>query len=174
MAKRASDSDLAELGDRLRALREDLGLTQAEVADRLGITDGGYGHFERGRRFPSAAELPWLAGGLGVSTIELLSRLGLLRRDPSSSALPDQLANSFRSIAANWADLPERDRRMVEQILGMASSFGRSTEDTVGHGGSPRRKDGQQNSFALYLDCLAGDPLRTARAPIRELAYAGA
>lgn len=174
MAKRANEKELAELGDRLRALREDVGLTQAEVAARLGLTDGGYGHFERGRRFPSAAELPWLAAGIGVSTVELISRLGLLRGDPANSQLPDQLANSFRSIAANWADLPERDRRMVEQILGMASSFARSTEDTVGHGGSPRRKDGQQNSVALYLDCLAVDPLRAARVPIRELAYAGA
>ncbi len=48
--KRVSESDLARLGERLRALREDVGLSQKEVADKLGMTEVGYGHFERGRR----------------------------------------------------------------------------------------------------------------------------
>lgn len=49
-----------------------------------------------------------------------------------------------------------------------------STEDTVVPDGSRTHKMKHSNSFALYLDCLAGDPLRAPRAPIRELAFAGA
>lgn len=45
--------------------------------------------------------------------------------------------------------------------------------DTVTHEGSPGRKTEQQNSLALYLDWADLDPLRTARAPVRELVCAG-
>ena len=39
-----------KIGTRLRQAREDKGLTQEEVADLLGLTDVGYGAYERGQR----------------------------------------------------------------------------------------------------------------------------
>lgn len=39
-----------KIGARLRQAREDKGLTQEEVARQLGLTDVGYGAYERGQR----------------------------------------------------------------------------------------------------------------------------
>jgi len=38
------------MGRRIRSAREDVGLTQEEVAGQLGMSSEGYGHFERGAR----------------------------------------------------------------------------------------------------------------------------
>lgn len=65
--------DLADqLPRRVTALRQAKSLTQAAVAARLGITEGRYGHYERGfRRFPLAL-LPKLVEVLECSEAELL------------------------------------------------------------------------------------------------------
>lgn len=42
-----------ECGRRLRAAREAAGLTQAEVAERLGMKRGSYAQYETGRIVPS-------------------------------------------------------------------------------------------------------------------------
>jgi transcriptional regulator with XRE-family HTH domain len=122
--KRVHDAELARLGTRLRALREDLGLSQREVAERLGLSDVGYGHFERGRRLPSAAELPWLAHGLGVSTFELMARLGLMDQHLFDQPLPEPIAGRLARIATNWQMLTPQERAHVAAILGLASDFG--------------------------------------------------
>lgn len=131
--KRVHDAELARLGTRLRALREELGLSQREVAERLGLSDVGYGHFERGRRLPSAAELPWLAGGLGVSTVELMARLGLVDQALFDQPLPEPIAGRLARIATNWQLLDPTDKRRVAAILGLASDFG----PPGSHGGGP-------------------------------------
>jgi transcriptional regulator with XRE-family HTH domain len=61
-----------QLPQRVTALRQARSLTQATVAARLGITEGRYGHYERGfRRFPVNL-LPKLVEVLECSEAELL------------------------------------------------------------------------------------------------------
>jgi len=50
-----------ELGNRIRARREYLNLSQQEVADALDMSVKGYGHYERGRSEPSPSSLAILA-----------------------------------------------------------------------------------------------------------------
>src|ERR1700691_1239252 len=67
-----SQDHIRQLAQRVAALRQNKGLTQAAFADRLGITEGRYGHYERGfRRFPVDL-LPGLAQVLECSEAELL------------------------------------------------------------------------------------------------------
>ena len=67
---------------RLRAVRNAAGLTQVQVAARLGIAQGSYADFERGKR---AASLEWLlrfAAAVGCDPSTLDARLA---RGPGKS-----------------------------------------------------------------------------------------
>ena len=55
------------LGQRIGALRRKLGLSQAELARRLGISPSAMGMYEQGRREPSVDTLAAIAGIFGVS-----------------------------------------------------------------------------------------------------------
>lgn len=61
------------LGARIAALRRDQGLSQAELAHRLGISPSAVGMYEQGRREPSVELLVALAGEFHVSTDFLLT-----------------------------------------------------------------------------------------------------
>lgn len=63
---------LALTPDRIRALREDAGMTQAELARRLGITRSSVNGWEMGLALPSTALLVELARTFHVSTDYLL------------------------------------------------------------------------------------------------------
>lgn len=56
----------------LRAIRQQLGLSQAEVARRVGCRRASVSHWECGRQQPSLAMLPRLALALGVPVALLL------------------------------------------------------------------------------------------------------
>lgn len=58
--------------DKIKALREEMGWTQAELARRLGITRNGVNSWEQGLSMPSPACLVDLAGVFSVSTDFLL------------------------------------------------------------------------------------------------------
>ena len=60
------------LGNRLKGLRNKKGMTQKELADMLGVTDGAVGMWERGRREPGGDKLLQLARIFGVSVDYLL------------------------------------------------------------------------------------------------------
>lgn len=61
-----------ELGRRILRLREQAKLTQTDVAELLGVTDGAVSNWEHGIRMPGVKNLLTLAELLGVSTDYLL------------------------------------------------------------------------------------------------------
>ena len=61
------------LGTRIAALRQNSGLSQAELARRLHISTSAVGMYEQGRREPSVETLIALAQEFGVSLDYLLS-----------------------------------------------------------------------------------------------------
>jgi len=61
------------LGDAARATRLRLGLTQAEVAKKVGLKSGVYGRVERGMMTPSVPTLRRMCATLGISSDVLLS-----------------------------------------------------------------------------------------------------
>lgn len=54
--------------------RKNAGLTQADVAERLGITDSAVAQWETGRTFPKTALLPKLAALYKCTIDELLKK----------------------------------------------------------------------------------------------------
>jgi len=61
----------------LRQLRHEAGLTQVQVAARLGVPQSFVSKYESGERRLDVVELGHVAGALGVSLREMLERLEL-------------------------------------------------------------------------------------------------
>lgn len=61
------------LGQRIGLLRRKQGMSQAQLAHRLGISPSAMGMYEQGRREPSGATLVALSRELGVTTDYLLT-----------------------------------------------------------------------------------------------------
>jgi transcriptional regulator with XRE-family HTH domain len=68
-------------GIRLRLLRLQAGLTQAELGARLNLTAGALGMYEHGRRRPSLSIIPEIADAFSVSCDFLLSGKGRNERE---------------------------------------------------------------------------------------------
>ena len=61
------------LGRRIGFARRRMGLSQAELSERLGVSPAAVGAYEQGRRSPSAAILVALSRTLGISVEFLLT-----------------------------------------------------------------------------------------------------
>ena len=59
------------LGELLRRLRHERGLTLGEIADRAGLSPQYLSEIERGRKEPSSEMIEAVAGALGVTLIDL-------------------------------------------------------------------------------------------------------
>ena len=60
------------MGEIISTLRKEKGMTQKDIADKLGITDKAVSKWERDIAFPDTATIPKLAEILGVSVEELM------------------------------------------------------------------------------------------------------
>lgn len=63
---------LRDVGSRIRALRDELGLTTEEAAAAAGMSPGYFGIVERGAKQPSLQSLFGFAKALGVSVADLV------------------------------------------------------------------------------------------------------
>lgn len=75
----------------MRAARKTLGLTQAQVADKVKVSAEFYARIERGNALPSVETLASLVTALGVSADRLLG-LDRALRQPPKTRLPAAIA----------------------------------------------------------------------------------
>ncbi len=61
-----------QLGDKIKGLRKKAGMTQSELAKRLGISGSAVGMYEQGRREPDNKTLLKLCSVFGITTDYLL------------------------------------------------------------------------------------------------------
>ena len=92
--------------DRIKALRESRGWTQAELARRMNMTRNGINSWEQGLSMPSPQSLVDLARLFSVSTDDLLgvekhNTVNVTGLDEKDVALIAQLAERLRSAAKN-------------------------------------------------------------------------
>jgi transcriptional regulator with XRE-family HTH domain len=109
----------SEIGERLREWRQALGLTQAQLAERLGVHIGVLKKYEQGVNVPGGEPLGALAR-TGVNVNWLLTGEGEMRSAPAlgEPATPAYLA----------ADHPqaERWRKLIELVDGIEDTERRS------------------------------------------------
>lgn len=81
----------------LKSARKQAGMTQKEVASRLGITESTYCGYETGKREPDAARIGQIAQILGVTGNFLLD---LPEREERPALTPDErrLLSLFRAL----------------------------------------------------------------------------
>lgn len=65
-------SKILFIGKRLKEVRESMGLTQRELAEKTGLHRTTIGNYEIDRREPKAIQLKFLADALGVKMEEFL------------------------------------------------------------------------------------------------------
>lgn len=102
---------------RLVALREAKGLTQTAVADKLGITLGRYGHYERGFRRVPVHLVSKLAEVLECSEAELLGASApRVKRGP-----PSEWEKRFNAIKELPRDKQREIQNVVDALIAKAS-----------------------------------------------------
>ena len=119
-------------GKRLRAVRVDAGLSQKEIAERLGITQSYLSRIERGGN-PINSVVVQLAEILSVSTDYLLMRTDELQGDAgdgSSTTEDSREETNMRLLRLAISDVsdPERAdllRYLIRQVAVYRDTFGR-------------------------------------------------
>ncbi len=72
MSEVATSEEHAEFCERVKARRKELGFTQVELAERLGISQPSYAEIETGRREPGIRQIYRVAVALETTVHELL------------------------------------------------------------------------------------------------------
>lgn len=109
--------DYKDIGQRIRDIRRNKGLTQGELAEQLGISTSFVGHIERGGRVASLETLIAICNTLKVNPQYLLAgslddELTRDMPDHFSRATRRKLADFLRSAADDMDDMddPEDDQ----------------------------------------------------------------
>lgn len=119
------DDAAATFGDRMAAARDRMGMTQAQLARRLGVKSQTIAGWESDRAEPRANRLQMLAGMLNVSLVWLMTGAGEgvgapqedLPRDQAVQAILDEL----RETRVAQSRLAERLGRLEKRLMALAA-----------------------------------------------------
>ena len=95
-----------EFGNNLYTLRKSKGMTQQDIADKLGVTNKAVSKWETGEAFPETAQLVPLADMFGVTVDDLLRGRAAASESEQKVLLPDseqELAQKSRKKRARLA-----------------------------------------------------------------------
>lgn len=110
-----------EIGQRIARLRKERGITQAQLANKLGVSQGNISDYERGAVRLSIQLVVEIARLFGISTDELLG----VRPPPAHSGVKDQRILK-RLILIDR--LPKRDKdALLKTINAFLNTYSRST-----------------------------------------------
>jgi transcriptional regulator with XRE-family HTH domain len=124
MAKRRSDV-LARLGKRLRALREERGLSQEAVGERAGFSGKYVSEIERGRRDPPFTTLASIVeDGLGAALDATIESLAAKRAADAPDPEPP-LPRNVRQLAREIVEVEPRQQRRVIELIRSALALAR-------------------------------------------------
>lgn len=120
-----------ELGKRLRAARRDAELTQAALAQRIGVSRTSVTNVEQGNQHIPIHVLYQLAGALGVSPASLLPEESALDApsDESDDMLIRRLKPSKRKQVAELLEqIPEDQRKWIYRVMEGGTTGGNQSE----------------------------------------------
>ena len=86
-------------GATVSALRKKKGMTQLDLAQKMGVTDKAVSKWERNLSFPDVASLPKLAEELGTTVDELLEAKSAAQDDPTRSKAPALIELALKAVA---------------------------------------------------------------------------
>ena len=106
--------DARTFGGFVAACRKEKGMTQAELAEKLHVTDKAVSRWERGVGFPDIATLEPLAAALEVSVLELMKS----ERIDAAHLGQEEAAGVVLDTLDVAKDQRQRERRNVLALLG--------------------------------------------------------
>jgi len=115
------------LGDRLRTIREEMGLSQAELAEVGDVTRNSQGSYERGQRPPDVRYLERIAAA-GADVVYILTGV----RSPGLTLSPDEAA-----LLDNFRECEEVDRSALRQLAMRSAEARRLKTKTRPRPGNP-------------------------------------
>jgi len=107
---RPSKKERPPFGERIHALREQAGLSQQQLAERLGLTQRAYAYWERNPVALRPDQLTKLAATLGVTMEVLLGDPGAKRRGTGP-------AGKMRQLFEAASRLPRSQQQKVAAVL---------------------------------------------------------
>jgi transcriptional regulator with XRE-family HTH domain len=119
---------MTALGDFVRDRRNELGLTQAALAMRIGVDDTYVSAVETGRRTPDGSPfLDILGRALKLDGDQLCELLAVARRSQRIFRLPEELsARKHAVFMAIAEDLPQLNEEDIEVIASVHSALTRN------------------------------------------------
>ena len=103
-----------EFGNYLYSLRKSRGMTQQELADRLGVTNKAVSKWETGEAFPETAQLVPLSDIFGVTVDDLLrGKTEPLRETNQTTESPDEEQEPVHSKRKKIRSLGEMIRSII-------------------------------------------------------------
>lgn len=87
------------LGHRIADLRKESGMTQLDLAGKMGVTDKAVSKWERDLACPDVNSMARLAGIFGVSVDELMQVKAGTNRNPKEGRLYDTLQLVLKAVA---------------------------------------------------------------------------
>ena len=93
-----------KIGDKIKKYRTSIKMTQAEFAERLGVTGSSISAYENGTRQPSYFILVKIANVLGVTTDSLLGRDKKKKKTINVSGLTNTQINTIKDIVNTYTD----------------------------------------------------------------------
>ena len=86
-------------GNMVAVLRKEKGMTQLELAEKMGVTDKAVSKWERDLSFPDVSSIPKLAEILGVSVDELMQVKAESKEDPTKKKIDEIIDVAFKGVA---------------------------------------------------------------------------
>ena len=86
-------------GNMVAALRKEKGMTQLELAEKMGVTDKAVSKWERDLSFPDVSSIPKLAEILGVSVDELMQVKAESKEEPLKKKIDEIVDVAFKGVA---------------------------------------------------------------------------
>lgn len=124
--------------ERIRALRTELGLSQREFAERIGMARDAIASYERGNAFPSGSALVAIEKVYGVRHEWLLTGDGEMfepgrQENKVVRAMMETHENdqTFRAIVNAYLRLGERDRKAIRRYIDMLAQSIAENESLV-------------------------------------------
>lgn len=114
-ANAASDDDSAQVGQRLRSAREELGLSLREVARRLDISASALSQIETGKSRPSVKTLYAITSELGLSMDQLFGDPAAKAGRPAAPTTPEEAASAAPSNGGQAGPPPPIVQRAEER-----------------------------------------------------------
>lgn len=104
--------NFSKLADRLKNLRYEKGLSQYELADKLGVSRGLIGNYEQGRREPDYNTLILFANFYDVSLDYLLGITDIRKR-----VLHQETEDTYKKMFREITDLSPKSQEELEHYI---------------------------------------------------------